>query len=71
MLSQRGEMGQGCGCHCGCGGGGHGGGGHGGGRGRRQGALAERGSLEDYQRDLEQELANVLDRLNQLRANAT
>ncbi|MHB8332821.1 MAG: hypothetical protein ACYDEA_11595, partial [Candidatus Dormibacteria bacterium] len=61
MLSQRGGIGraqtQGCGCHSGSGCGSHGGG-----RGRQQDAVADRSSLESYQRDLEQELADVLDR---------
>ena len=67
MLTEGGGMGrgQGCGCNCSCGGGSHGGG-----RGRHQEAVADKGSLENYQRDLEQELANVLDRLSQMRSNA-
>ena len=67
MLTEGGGMGrgQGCGCNCSCGGGSHGGA-----RGRHQEAVADKGSLENYQRDLEQELANVLDRLSQMRSNA-
>jgi hypothetical protein len=33
--------------------------------------VSERGSLENHQRDLEQEPADVLDRLNRLRSNAS
>lgn len=68
MLSQEAGMdrGQGCGCHSGCCGGSHGGG-----RGRHQDVVSERGSLENHQRDLEQEPADVLDRLNRLRSNAS
>ncbi len=68
MRGQQGGMGggQGCGCHCSCGGGSHWEG-----RGRHQEAVSEKGSLEERQRDLEQELADVLDRLNQVRSSAS
>ncbi len=69
MLGQTGGIGpvqvQGCGCRSGCGGGSPGGG-----RGRQRDAIAARSSLESYQRDLEQELADVLDQLSQLPKNA-
>lgn len=67
MRSQPGGMGggRGCGCHCDCGGGPPGEG-----RGHHHMGASEKVPLEERQRDLEQELADVLDRLNQVRSSA-